>query len=317
MGPRWLSVQCIYGIIIIRIMHDAVDLGLLRAFDHLLAERHLTRAARKAGLSQPAMSRALARMRAVFHDPLFVRTAHGMTPTPRAEALAPEVRALLDGASALVRRRGFEPKTLERTFTIATPDLLDAAVLPRLAPQLEGAPGVSVATRPVPPDVAEQLASGALDLAVAVRPAIPEACITAHLFDDHFVCVVRKDHPRVGRTLTLARFVELPHVLIAPRGVPGGAVDRALEKHGLRRRVAMLTHSFLAAPLVIASSDLVLTGPSRVLLPMAEAFGLRVLQPPLEVPSFSMHLAWHPRVHHDPAHVWFREVVRQSAAPRG
>jgi DNA-binding transcriptional LysR family regulator len=292
---------------------DGIDLGMLRAFDHLLAERHVTRAARKAGLSQPAMSRALARMRAVFHDPLFVRSARGMIPTPRAEALAPEVRALLDGATALVRRRGFDPKTLQRVFTVATTDLFDAAVLPRLTPCLEDAPGVSVATRPIASDAVDQLASGALDLIVAMRSTIPQTCMAAHLFDDRFVCAVRKDHPTVGRTLTLARFVELPHVLIAPRGVPGGAVDAALEKRGLRRRVAMLTHSFVTAPLVIASSDLVLTGPSRILLPMARAFALRVMPPPLDVPGFSIHLGWHPRVHQDPAHAWFRDVVRRNA----
>lgn len=296
---------------IMRTMHEPLDLDLLRVFDHLHRERHLTRAALRAGLSQPAMSRALGRLRRVFGDPLFVRTARGMTPTPRAEELAGGVKALLERATALVRPPEFDPQTLERTFVVASSDFVDAVLLPSIAARLEErAPGVTVVTRPIAADTPEMLADGRIDLVVGVPASVPPDCMTTHLFDERFVCVVRQDHPAVRRALTLAHFVALRHVLIAPRGEPGGIVDRALERLGLTRQVVMRTHSFLSSPLVAAGSDLVLTGPSRVLLPMAKPFGLRVLRPPIDLPGFAVQQGWHPRVQHDPAHAWFREVVR-------
>lgn len=298
-------------------MHDTVDLDLLRAFDHLMRERHLTRAARRAGLSQPAMSRALGRLRTTFSDPLFVRTARGMVPTPRAEGLAPDVRALLDAARTLVQPPGFDPATLERTFTIASSDFLDASLLPRLSVTLEAsAPNVSVATRPIAADTNDLIVNGQLDLIVGMRANIPADCIAVHLFDDGFVCLARKGHPRIGKSLTLKRFTDLHHVLIAPRGDPGGTVDRALERLGLRRQVMIRTASFLAAPLITAGSDLILTGPSRVLLPMAQAFDLVVLRPPVELSRFAIYLGWHPRVQQDPAHTWFRQACREAIRER-
>ena len=296
-------------------MHDVPDLEQLRVFDHLHRERHLTRAARQLGLSQPAVSRALARLRELLGDPLFVRAPRGMIATPRAEAIAPEVRELLARASALVRPVELDPRTLERDFAIGSTDFLEAVILPRLAARLaELAPCVSITSRPQGADQVDALASGRLDLVVGVRPTLPSELTTSLLFEDGFVCAVRRDHPRVGRTLSLARFTELSHVLISPRGEPGSPVDTALAARGLSRRIAVRTHTFLAAPQLVAGSDLVLTGPSRVLLPMAEPLALRILRPPLELPGFSVHAAWHPRMQHDAAHAWLRGVLREVVA---
>lgn len=260
------------------------------------------------------MSRALGRLRDVFGDPLFVRTPRGMLPTPRAEELAPEVRDLLQRAAALARPAAFDPATLERSWVIATVDLLDVDVIPRLAAELARvSPRASITTRPLGRDTGDALASGRCDLAIGVRQTLPPEAMTTHLFDDSFVCAVRGGHPTVKRTLSLARFVALSHVLIAPSGEGGGAVDTALEQLGLTRRIAVRTHTFLSAPLIVARTDLVLTGPRSVLVPMAARYGLRLLAPPLTLPRFSVCAAWHPRVHSDQAHTWFRNLAKQAA----
>ncbi len=299
-------------------MDDAPELELLRCFGHLHRERHLTRAARRAGLRPPAMRRALGRLREVFRDPLFVRTPRGMLPTPRADVLAPEVDAVLAAAGALVRPASFDPARLRRTFVIATTDMFEADLIPRLVEALaSAAPGVSLTTRPIDDRADDALATGRLDLLIGVRASIPVDAMAAQLFEDGFLCAVRRDHPGVGKRLTLARFAELPHLQIAPRGEPGGAVDAALETLGLTRRIVVRTFGFLSAPAIVASTDLILTAPTRVLRPLAAPFALRLLPPPLELPTFAIWQAWHPRVHEDAAHSWLRKMVAEAArAPR-
>lgn len=298
-----------------RRMHDVPDLELLRVFDHLHRVRHLTRAARQLGLSQPAVSRALGRLRVAFGDPLFVKAGTGMVPTPRAEQVASDVRDVLRRAAALVQPLEFAPATLERTFVIGTVDYLELDVLPRILRALATeAPQVSLVSRPLGLDVGDALLHGRLDLAVGLRSQLPAEAMAQQLFEDGFVCAVREGHPSVKRTLSLARFVELGHILIAPRGEPGSAVDSALEARGLGRRIAVRTHTFLAAPTIAAQTDYILTGPRRVVLPMAAKYGLRTFEPPLVLKPFAIHQAWHPRVHDDPAHAWFRALVFRCAA---
>ena len=291
-----------------------MDIELLRCFTHLHRERHLTRAARGAGLSQPAMSRALGRLRELFDDELFVRTPRGMLPTPRADALAPQIDAVLVQAEALVQPVAFDPARLARRFVIATSDMFEGQLVPKLVDALAAAaPNVDLMTRPIDSTSAVALATGRLDLFIGVRAAVPQDAIAAQLFDDDFVCAVRGDHPGVGRRLSLAKYCELPHLQIAPRGEPGGVVDSALDALGCARRVVVRTYSFLSAPAIVAGSDLILTAPKRVLLPIAERFGLRLLAPPLDLPGFSIWQAWHPRVHADPAHAWLRAQVGKAA----
>jgi LysR family transcriptional regulator, transcriptional activator of nodD3 and syrA len=294
-------------------MNRDLDLELLRLFELLLSERHLTRAARRAGVSQPAMSRALARMRSVFRDELFVRGPRGVVPTPRAEALGMEVRDVLERAEQLGRQEHFDPATLDRTFVLAANDFGEGVVLPRVVVRLGAvAPRVKLTTRPHLRDSSDALSSGAIDLVLAVATDLPRDAMSQHLFEDGFRCAVRKGHPRVGKRMTLDLYTELGHVLISPRGEPGGAVDSALEKIGRTRPVAVRIHSFLAAPQIVATSDLVLTGPTRILEPLAEAHGLKLLAPPIDLPRFSVHQAWHARVHRDPVHAWFRGVVASA-----
>lgn len=296
---------------------DAPSFDLLRCFALLHRERHLSRAAKRAGLSQPAMSRALARLRDLFGDPLFVRTPRGMVPTTRADALAPRVGAVLEAAAALVREEELDPATLARTFTIGTSGFSDAQLLPPLVDMLaREAPGVAITTRPLGSDAGEALASGRIDLMIGIAAAVPQDAQRTRLYEETFVCAVRRDHPRVGKRLTLARFVSLPHLLVSPGEQPGGVVDAALEARGLSRHVAMRVHSFASAPPIVASSDLVLTAPTRSIAPLAKPLRLRLFPVPLDLARFPVFAAWHARVHDDPAHRWLRaKLVAASRSP--
>jgi DNA-binding transcriptional LysR family regulator len=291
-----------------------LDLDLLRVFDHLHRERHLTRAARLLGLSQPAVSRALTRLRDALGDPLFVRAPRGIVPTPRADQLAPEVREILRRTTALTRPEALDPATLERTFVLASVDLLEADLLPRLSALLsKEAPHVSLTSRPIGSDPSDALATGRVDLVIGVRSNIPADAMSTHLFEDDFVCVVRAGHATVKKKLSLEQYTSLSHVLISPAGTPGSVVDEALARKGLSRRIAVRTHTFLAAPRVVASTDLVLTGPRRVLTAMARVDGLQLLPPPIGLRSFAVLMAWHARMQQDPVHAWLRASVKRAA----
>ena len=303
---------------------DGVDLNLLRVLDALLTTRHVTRAAERLGLSQPAASHALARLRALLDDPLFVRTPTGLTPTPRAAQLADPLRAALAALEAAVLGgAAFDPATARRTFTVATTDYGSFVMVPPLLERLRrDAPGVDLWVRNTQPDAFEQLALGDADLAVGpLSPAAARASIHARLlYEERFVCMVRKGHPAVRRGLDLATLAALSHVLVAPRGAPGGVVDEVLAKHGLARRVALAVPHFLMAPHVVAGSDLVVTIGARVAAAFVELLPLQVFEPPVPVPGFKVSLAWHARTHHDPAHQWLRAAIVErfgARAPRG
>lgn len=301
-------------------MHDTnvagFDLNLLVAFDALFAEAHLTRAARRIGLSQPAMSHALRRLRASLGDPLFVRTPRGLVPTARAESVAPLVaRALADVGAALAPPRAFDPKTLRRTFVVATTDYAEIAVLPRLLARLrEDAPHVIVRIRPTSLTPDDDLNDRGHDLVIGPKTAALAATTRSQkLFTDDFVTVARRDHPIVKDELTLDRFIAVDHVQIAIRGTPGGPVEDALEKRGLRRRIALFVPHFLGAPMIVAKSDLVLTLARRVAKQLAPLLELRVFEPPIPIAGFAIHQFWHERRQGDPAHAWFRGVIADVA----
>lgn len=297
-----------------------VDLNLLVAFDALLAERSVTRAARRIGITQPAMSHALARLRSLFDDELLVRTPRGMLPTPRAEALEGPIRGAL---AAIERAIGatatFEPAEARRSFTIGTSDYGELVTLPPLLSRLSrDAPGIDLRMRPMDEDWPRALEAGELDLAIGPPISTVPASIKAQrLFDERFVCVLRAGHPAAKRPLTLARYVALPHALIAPRGRAGGYVDDALAARGLSRRIALVIPHFLVAPFAVANSDLVVTLAERVARAFAGVLPLSIVAPPLELPGFSFHQFWHERVDRDPAHRWLRACVHEvSRAPR-
>jgi DNA-binding transcriptional LysR family regulator len=294
---------------------SSLDLNLIVALDALLTERNVTRAAKRIGLTQSAMSHALARLRALTGDALLVRSKSGMIPTARAEALAPPIRrALSEVAGALAPPPAFDPTTARDKMVIGTTDYGELVILPKLMRLLaKEAPGIDLRIRTLPEGIAQPLTEGAFDLAIAPlrTPDEGPSIYAKRLFDERFVCVVRKGHPLDGKRLTIARYAAASHALISPREQEGGFVDDALTKLGLKRRVALMVPHFLIAPHAVATSDLVLTLAARVADALAKPLGLSVLTPPAELGlrGFTMSAIWHERTHASPAWRWMREKI--------
>src|SRR5215510_5962668 len=211
-----------------------LDLNLLRAFDAVLRDGSVTAAAGRLGLSQPAMSNALSRLRRLLGDPLFMRTAGGMRPTPFAQQLAAPVQQALDLIRAsLSQQAGFDPKTSDRIFRLQLTDVGEIAFLPPLLERLQrDAPRVRVETQQLPQDeVSDALASGEADLALGFLPELSGGVVQKRLFRDRYVCLVRIDHPRIGSRLTLAQFLAASHVLVSSRGSAHEIVEQRSEEH--------------------------------------------------------------------------------------
>jgi DNA-binding transcriptional LysR family regulator len=294
-----------------------LDLNLLGVLDALLAERSVTRAADRVGLSQSAASHALGRLRDHFGDPLLVRTNTGMVLTARGKELAGPIRdalASLDGA--LRDARTFDARRATRRFAIAMTDYLGAIVLPLLYTRIaREAPGIDLTVTSVVRSVEDTLETESVDLVVSMaaladdRPGLYQQ----RLFEERYVCVVRRGHPAAGRALTADAYCALDHVLIAPRG-GRGIVDRQLAARGLTRRVAVQVPHWLVAPHLVANSDLVLTVVERLARRYASMLDLAVVELPIDVPATACWQRWHERSHGDSAHVWLRARVAEVAA---
>jgi DNA-binding transcriptional LysR family regulator len=299
---------------IMHAMHlSGLDLNQLPVLDALLEAKSVTVAAKQLGLSQSATSHALARLRTTFDDPLLVRSPDGMVLTARAESLRAPVREALEAVGkAFSGPVAFDPATSERSYSIASADYLEVELFPQLlAKALPQAPGIQVWCRLVGDELAPSLIDGSIDLGMS--PPRPELDLpgirTKKLFEDHFVSLVRKGHPSLKKRWTAASFAQLSHAFIAPRGRPGGYVDTALEAIGLSRHIAFATPHFMVAPFVIASTDLVLTIPSRAAKVIVGVLDLELVKPPIELPPLPMSMFWHERLDRDPGHVWLREMA--------
>lgn len=293
-----------------------IDLNLLPVLDALLGEAHVTRAARRVGLSQSAMSHALTRLRAVLGDPLLVRAGRGMALTPKARAIAePLARALAALERTLGPRAPFDPSAAVRELRVAAIDFAQLVLLPPLVLALAAeAPGITLAVVPAAEPLERALGDGAVDLAIGLEREAP-GLTRRRLLDERFVCVVRAAHPSGGRKLSLAQFTRHPHVMVSPRGRAAGAVDAALRPRGATRRITLTVPHTLAAALVVERSDAILTVAERVARVALAGLDLRVVESPVEVAPFSVSMFWHPRHDADPTHVFLRErlahVVRE------
>ena len=300
-------------------MHErtlsSVDMNLLVVLRALLRERHVTRAAAQVGLSQSATSHALSRLRELYGDELLVRQGRALVLTPRAQVLLPQLeRGLTELASTISGEPAWDPATARRVFTIGMADYAQALLLGPLLKELEErAPGVDLAVI-LGPDLNELLEKGTIEAAVNIGGRTPSAFKTRRLFSERYVCMVRKGHPEVGRRLTLARYLKLRHLVVAPTGAPGSIVDTQLLQRGSERRVAARVPSFLVVPVIVAGSDYVNTGPERLARHMARRYPVRLLPPPLPLPAFEMQLAWHARFEDDAAHAFLRGCVARVAA---
>jgi DNA-binding transcriptional LysR family regulator len=300
-----------------------LNLNQLVALDALLQESNVTRAAARLGLTQSAMSHTLRQLRAHFGDQLLVRGQRGMQPTPRAQQLQVPLRRVLQALELLLKGElVFDPERSSRTFHLAMGDAVILSLMPGLLTTLRTqAPGVDLRMRPIfGNNVYTQLETGELDLVLTVGAPGEPGLLQRRLFRDSFVCLVREGHPDVKETLDLETFVRLPHLLISPQGEGPSQVDEALARLNLKRRVMLRLPSFTVAPIIAASSDLLLTAPLRMALAMKQHYPLRLVRPPVELPDFDMIMVWHERFDDDPAHRWLRglvlELTREMDAPR-
>ena len=287
-----------------------VDFNLLKAFDVLMDERNVTRAADRLAVSQPAVSGMLTRLRDCFDDPLFIRAQHGIIPTPRAESLAAPVKRVLADIRDIMTPEAFVPAEAKLTLKVAATDYAMRNVLTPLIKKLQAlAPGIRVSVTQIEDTlVGRQLERGEIDLALMSESNAPEGCLVQSLFEEHYAFAMRTDHSSsVDLPLSLDQFCQLNHALVSYYGGAFmGDTDRALAKLGRSRHVAVSVPSFMVLNDLLLSTDLIAVAPSRTFDDMQ---GLTVSMPPLDIPGFTKVAVWHERTNHDPAQIWLRALL--------
>lgn len=294
-----------------------VDLNLLVAFEALLAERSVTKAARRLGLSQPAASDALRRLRLLFRDELFVRGAGAMQPSPKALQIAPGVQAALAGLRATLGVEvPFAPDEAVQGFALAMTDYNAHVVLPPLAACLrETAPGVELHVVGYEKgEIGAMLARGEVDVAFGVFPDPPPDAAKTALFAERFVGVARRGHPALMEGAPdLAAFAALPHALVTVRRDDrSGAIDQALARHGLKRRVVLTLPHMLVLPAVLVGSDLVCALPTRIAGRLDPAV-VQAFELPLDLAPWMVEMLWNPVARTDQANAWLRQAIQAVA----
>jgi len=293
------------------------DLNLLPVFMALMEERSVTRAAARLGITQPALSNALNRLRDTLKDPLFIRERYGIKPTQFAEEISPvilETLAKLD--DVILGRQHFDAATSTRVFNIAPNSYVEIVLIPRVVARLRQlAPAIKVSLAPFGADLAEAgLVSGTTDMALGRIVDPPDNLIVQHLMDDGLACVVRADHPDVRDSLSREQYEQLRHVNVLPPGRMRVGLFQALERQGLRRELAISVTHFLAVPEIIAVTDYCATLPRLICNQIAKDSRLKVIESPVDLGTFPVDIAWHVRYRNDPAHQWFRQLLVETAA---
>ena len=299
------------------------DLNLLPIFVALMEERSVTRAAERLGMTQPALSNALARLRTTLQDPLFVRERYGIQPTPIALELAPKIaEALASLDEAVLGQQDFEPATAQRLFTIAPNGYVEFVIVPALIARLQrDAPGIKLRLIPYGADLVETgIVSGTTAFVLGRIVDPPDNLVVQHLMDESLACVVRAGHPEIGDALSRAQFEAIKHVNVVPPGRLRAGLFDALAQQRLTREVAISVTNFFAVAEMVAATDYCATLPHLICRRLQHDARLKVLPCPVELGTFPVDLAWHTRYRHDPAHRWMRnliaDVVRQLAAGR-
>ncbi len=289
---------------------ERLDLNLLEVFHQLLLERRVSRVAQQLGVSQPAVSNALARLRKLLGDELFVRTPRGMEPTPYAQQLGESVgQALVQIRSALQQRSRFDAGSSERTFTVAMTDIGEIYFLPALLAHLrQAAPGVRLSTVRNTATLKDDLADGRVDLAIGLLPGLQAGFFQQRLFSQRYVCLMRQGHPLAGKRMGLKDFSAAEHVVVVAAGTGHHEADDWLARQGIARDARLVVPHFVAIGHILQASDLIATVPERLAQRMTEPFGLLSRKHPAELPEVAIHAFWHARFHRDPANQWLRGV---------
>ena len=289
-----------------------IDLNLLVLFHHLMVERRVSKVADNMGLTQPAVSNALARLRRIFGDELFLRTAAGMVPTPFAEQLAEPVGYALGMIhSGLNQRAQFEPASARRTITIGMTDIGEIVFLPALIERLgREAPGVQLNTvRNNAVNLRDDMESGKVDLAIGLLPQLKAGFFQRRLFKQRYVCLFRRGHALDRPRLTLADFKAAEHLVIVAAGTGHGQVDELIQKAGIERSVRLTVPHFVSVGHILQRTPLLATVPERLAQTLTEPFGLAFRPHPVKLPEVPINVFWHAKMHRAPANQWLRGVV--------
>jgi len=291
---------------------SSIDLNLLSVFQEVYRERQISAAARRLGLTQSAVSNALARLRRTFGDELFVRTAHGMQPTPLAQQMAEPIgAAMAQVALALSQRSRFDPATSARRFTLAMTDVGEVYFMPVLIERCRTvAPNVEIASlRANGLTLKDDMETGRVDLAIGAFEDVSEALYHRALFRQRFVSMFRKDHPLAKGKVDLERFVAAPHLIVDAAQSPYDRINGLLEKAGVTAGARFRVPHFTAVPYIVSTSELVVTVPQKLAESAASPFGLKWIEPPLALPALQTNVFWHRRFNHDPGIQWLRGLI--------
>jgi DNA-binding transcriptional LysR family regulator len=289
-----------------------VDLNLLLVFHQLLMERRVSAVAEKLGLSQPAVSNALNRLRRLLGDELFLRTSKGMEPTPYANQLAePIAYALSTIHNSLNQRAIFDPDSSDRKFTIGMTDIGEIHLLPKLMDVLaREAPGVSVSTvRNTAVNLRDEMEAGHVDIAIGLLPQLKSGFFQRRLFGQRYVCMFREGHALDKRKVTLKEFSEAEHVVVIAAGTGHAKVDESIAQKGIRRNVKLTVPHFVAVGHILATSDMIATVPERYAQECVEPFRLKYVPHPVALPEIGINAFWHAKYHKEPGNQWLRNIV--------
>ena len=291
-----------------------IDLNLLLVFDRMLAEKRVSAVAESLGLSQPAISNALARLRKLLGDELFLRTARGMEPTPFALQLAEPVAYAMGALhSALNQQVVFDPATSTRSFTLAMTDIGEIYFTPRLMETLSGtAPGATISTvrNNAAASLRDELEAGHVDIAIGLLPQLKAGVFQRRLFLQRYVCLFSGTHPLARkRSVSLKDFSAADHVLVQAAGTGHGKADDVMAAQGIQRRIRLRVPHFVAIGHILRSSEMIATVPERLAQSIAEPFGLVWRPHPVPLPQIAINLFWHAKVHRDPGNQWLRGLL--------
>jgi len=297
-----------------------IDLNLLVLFNQLLVERRVSKVADNLGLTQPAVSNSLARLRKLLGDDLFLRTPTGMQPTPFAEQLAePVTYALGMIQSALNQRSTFEPERSTRSFTIGMTDIGEIYFLPTLMERLrQQAPGVTLSTvRNTTVNLKDEMEAGKVDLAIGLLPQLKAGFFQRRLFRQRYVCLFREGHRLDKKKISLAEFSAVEHLVVVSPGTGHGKVDEMLERSGIERHVCLTVPHYVAIGHILQATDLVATVPERLAQRMTVPFGLTYVTHPAKLPEIAINMFWHAKFHRTPDNQWLRTLVFETFVDDG
>ncbi|MBO9651320.1 MAG: LysR family transcriptional regulator [Variovorax sp.] len=295
---------------------EGLDLNQLRVMDVLLRERSVTRSSMVLNTTQPALSKALSRLRCYFDDPLFIRVGLQMEPTPKALSMAPAVRAILDGVQSLQAEQvPFDPRTSNRNFSFLAVDAAIVVMLPPIVRALETeAPNVHVSAMPLEAEhLHGWLQSGKADLAIGSYPMLTQGIRRQMLFSATYMSVMRREHPRLSKTPTVADFVAEKHVLVAAErtGHAMQIAQEALEAAIPPQNITIRVPGFTAAVLAAKQTDALVTLPSPLAAVLARELDLELVKPPVRLPKFEIAQYWHERYHREPGNRWMRSMLHE------